>query len=296
MSQGRPLSLQWAKQSGLLPAGRATDDGAGLLIITQVQEADSGTYICTATAGKFVVSETKELVVGPGGGPWGGGVMEVEPEDAAASPGDTIYLTCRGRGAVLWERQGAALPPAAFQEGGVLTIPSASPAHSGIYVCRGGGEARQARVIVLGIGAPPAVTITPEQQTVGQGEDAELRCSASGSPRPAVTWSKVGEELSSPRIAVTGEVLRVRGAAVADRGMYLCTAESAGGSARASAILEVEPREAPRLEVYPQVTPAPPPRLSAGAANGERGRQCALPVPRRGRHPQPRPHLDQVSA
>ena len=34
--QGEQLSIQWAKQSGLLPEGRASQDGAGLLIITQV--------------------------------------------------------------------------------------------------------------------------------------------------------------------------------------------------------------------------------------------------------------------
>lgn len=33
--------------------------------------------------------------------------------------------------------------------------------------------------------------------------------------------------------------------------MYLCTAESAAGAARAHAVLEVEPREAPQLEIFP---------------------------------------------
>ena len=40
---------------------------------------------------------------------------------------------------------------------------------------------------------------------------------------------------------------------VRDRGMYLCTAESAAGAARAHAVLEVEPREAPQLEIFPSV-------------------------------------------
>ena len=46
----------------------------------QVQEADSGTYVCTATAGQFVVEKRKELVVGGGsyggGGDYGGGLGE----------------------------------------------------------------------------------------------------------------------------------------------------------------------------------------------------------------------------
>ena len=62
----------------------------------------------------------------------------------------------------------------------------------------------------------------------------------------------MGEDLSSPRLEVSGAAVVVRGAAVSDRGMFLCTAESSAGSARASAILEVEPRQPPVVELYPE--------------------------------------------
>lgn len=39
---------------------------------------------------------------------------------------------------------------------------------------------------------------------------------------------------------VTGPVLRIVNAMVRDRGMYICSAENAGGLAQASAIIEVE--------------------------------------------------------
>ena len=102
--------------------------------------------------------------------------------------------------------------------------------------------------------APLQVTVQPEQQTIGQGEDLVLACSVSGDPRSSVTWTKVGEEISaSPRISVEGTSLTIRGAAVSDRGIFLCTATSPdGGSTAAGGIVEVEPREAPRLEVYPE--------------------------------------------
>ena len=226
--------------------------------------------MCTATAGQFVVEKRKELVVGGGGsyggggdyggGSYGGGgggsfeaTLMVTPEDLVVSPGDLIQVSCRGTGQVVWSREGAPLPPSASQAGGILTISNADPSHSGLYVCRSNGESRQARVTVQGFRAPPQVSVQPEQQTIGQGEEVTLTCSASGDPRPTISWTKVGEELSaSPRISVEGDNLRIRGAAVSDRGMFLCTATSPGGSARASAIIEVEPREAPRLEVYPQ--------------------------------------------
>ncbi len=41
---------------------------------------------------------------------------------------------------------------------------------------------------------------------------------------------------------------------VEDRGVYVCTVETASGSSRASAILEVERREAPKIEIYPSET------------------------------------------
>ena len=209
--------------------------------------------MCTATAGQFVVEKRKELVVGGGGSYGGGSTLVVTPEDLAVSAGDFIQVSCRGPGRVVWSRQAAPLPVSASQADGILTISNADSSHSGIYVCRSNGESRQARITVQGFRAPPQVTVQPEQQTIGQGEDVTLTCSASGDPRPAIVWTKVGEEISaSPRISVVGDSLRIRGAAVSDRGMFLCTATSPGGSARGSGIIEVEPREAPRLEVYPE--------------------------------------------
>ena len=41
---------------------------------------------------------------------------------------------------------------------------------------------------------------------------------------------------------------------VRDRGMYICTAENPAGIAQASAIVEVERREAPGVVLYPQAT------------------------------------------
>ena len=61
------MTVAWAKENGLLPAGRAADDGRGVLIITSVRTEDSGTYVCTATAGRFVKTETAVLNVGGGG-------------------------------------------------------------------------------------------------------------------------------------------------------------------------------------------------------------------------------------
>ena len=41
-------------------------------------------------------------------------------------------------------------------------------------------------------------------------------------------------------VAVDGDVLRITGAVVSDRGMYVCDARNSGGSARAVTVIEVE--------------------------------------------------------
>lgn len=112
----------------------------------------------------------------------------------------------------------------------------------------------QARLVVSTARGPPSVRIEPEEQTIGQGSSTEIRCIGFGDPLPALSWSKVGEDLSSPNLEVSGNVLSLKTAAVSDRGMYICNAENAGGSARASAIIEVERRELPKIEIYPDTS------------------------------------------
>ena len=58
-----PLSFAWTKENGPLPPGRSTDSGYGILIITSVERDDSGTYVCTVTAGAFRVEERLQLQV-----------------------------------------------------------------------------------------------------------------------------------------------------------------------------------------------------------------------------------------
>jgi hypothetical protein len=200
---------------------------------------------------------------GPGEDPT---AIQIEPLDLMVSLGDPAQLTCRvpaaagGPYRIRWEQKegGGRLPSSASEADGVLTFLVARPEDSGVYVCRvtssrtGATQEAQARLTVVAYRGPPTVRIEPEEQTIGQGGRAELRCIASGDPAPTVLWSKVGEDLSSPNLAVSGSLLSLRAAAVSDRGMYICTAENAGGSARASAIIEVERREAPALEIYPE--------------------------------------------
>ncbi len=56
--------------------------------------------------------------------------------------------------------------------------------------------------------------------------------------------------LSRPHVRANGPVLTIRPVTMDDRGVYMCAAQ--GETAAASAILEVERRERPKLELYPE--------------------------------------------
>lgn len=50
--------------------------------------------------------------------------------------------------------------------------------------------------------SPPNARVEPERQTLMQGTSGELRCIVSGIPKPTVTWSKVGADLSNRHTVV----------------------------------------------------------------------------------------------
>ena len=87
--------------------------------------------------------------------------VTISPAETTANSGESIRLTCsahlsgeRSAPTISWSKSDAGLPVNAQQNAGILVIPNASPADSGIYVCTvttsyGITETSQARVNVL---------------------------------------------------------------------------------------------------------------------------------------------------
>ena len=65
------------------------------------------------------------------------------------------------------------------------------------------------------------------------GTSLTLKCSAEGSPKPTVSWSKNGERLESKdRISIKGDgTMIIKNTRVSDTGRYMCFAKSVIGEA-----------------------------------------------------------------
>ncbi|XP_021927336.1 basement membrane-specific heparan sulfate proteoglycan core protein isoform X6 [Zootermopsis nevadensis] len=237
----------------------------GIFRIPAARKSDESDYECIATNPSGSDTQRTILYVTEGISPGPSIKLTVEPPEYAGPGGETVRLSClvgedRGSYHIRWSRaNGRDLPSGAVQSDGILTIYNASPADSDVYVCTAtlrstGAVAQiQARVTIVSNRVPPTVRIEPETQTISQGTVGELRCTATGDPTPSIRWSKLNEELGG-NVQAVGPVLRIINALVRDRGVYICTAENAGGSSVTSAVVEVERREPPAVEVYPEAT------------------------------------------
>ncbi|KAK2193775.1 hypothetical protein NP493_5g02050 [Ridgeia piscesae] len=221
--------------------------------------------------------------------------------DVQTHPGGEATLTCQAKEehrvdveSIVWTKLLGNLPAGAYQQNGVLVIPNCRQTASGRYVCTitmASGVVSQSYATLTitpsqTTSVRPSVKMDKERQTVSQGSTATIRCEVTGSPTPAITWSKSRGELG-PNHQVDNNILRITHAMPEDRGLYVCTAENIVGRAQAAAILEVERREAPAIDMYPATATSiqqggsalfqcrvmagtPPPKVVWTRANNER--------------------------
>ncbi|XP_053595057.1 basement membrane-specific heparan sulfate proteoglycan core protein isoform X11 [Microplitis demolitor] len=185
----------------------------------------------------------------------------ITPNEWMGSSGDVIRMVCTRSNLhanVSWTRSsGLPLPASASQRDGVLTIDNPEPKDSGIYVCiatsyQGTQTSTSAQVSIHSKKTRPKARVEPERQTVSQGTIAEVKCHIDDrDPSLKVTWVKYGEPLGA-NAQQYGNTLKIVRAQVSDRGVYICRATNGLDTFEASAMIEVEPREIPVLELYPR--------------------------------------------
>ncbi|GFU28491.1 titin [Nephila pilipes] len=154
--------------------------------------------------------------------------------------GDKTSATCLAESKslvkYLWKKDGEFLSERGElrlktdEEFSILIIEPVKIEYSGNYTCmaenKHGSDSFTAELLVE---APPIWIIEPENITVVPGTRHIFRCSASGSPKPVITWKKLSEETGKEVTAVTifkGESLTLDSVSLTDGGTYECEAHN----------------------------------------------------------------------
>ncbi|EDW00229.1 GH12750 [Drosophila grimshawi] len=254
--------------------GRTRTDG-NRLIFELPRKSDEGRYRCQVQ-NQYGADEKYVDVYVRGNAPQPAPVRErvfIQPEDYNGKAGDTVTFNCHSTsGAQLryeWLHNGRPLSSQQQRNviiaGDMLEIRDASASDSGVYTCIGidlrtrRNYTEEARVYIEQHQLPPPVTgIKPhimrltEKASIDQGTDYSITCESSGSPYPSIQWMKDGESMPS-NVHITGNVMRIINARPENRGYYSCTAENPYGSDHSSVLIDVEPREAPSVDITPAV-------------------------------------------
>ncbi|XP_041675644.1 Down syndrome cell adhesion molecule-like protein Dscam2 isoform X23 [Drosophila eugracilis] len=128
----------------------------------------------------------------------------------------------------------------------MLSIPSATPAHTGRYTCIASNKAGTTSYSVdLTVNVPPRWILEPTDKAFAQGSDAKVECKADGFPKPQVTWKKaVGDTpgeykdlKKSDNIRVEEGTLHVDNIQKTNEGYYLCEAINGIGSGLSAVIM-----------------------------------------------------------
>ncbi|XP_039653966.1 neural cell adhesion molecule L1-like protein isoform X16 [Perca fluviatilis] len=154
--------------------------------------------------------------------------------------GEDLKLECIAEGfptpQVEWVKMGHQLPTKAKVEnhGKLLIVPRVEQEDSGKYMCKaknGLGEA--VHYFTLKIEEPPEWVIEPESQLSMIGSEVLIKCSASGTPQPTITWRVNGELLQGAPAAnrkVFDDTIALRNAKASDSAVYQCEASNKHGT------------------------------------------------------------------
>ena len=234
----------------------------GVFRIPSTRKSDESEYVCHASnsAGTdslrtvlFVKGEERTDI---GSKPH----VTISPVNYEAKRGETVRFDCKVTGSPIpdlqWSYSGGDLPVESRQVGGLLILTRVTESEQGTYICTArnihGTTQSQARLTIESGRAIPTAKIEPERQTIVQGQSGQLKCITSGNPVPTISWQKIGSDLVPLRHKTSGESLLIENAVIEDRGLYVCRADNREGSAQSSAIIEIERREIPAIEIYPE--------------------------------------------
>lgn len=245
----------------------------------QVNKNINGYIICRAidqsgqTAEDSVLINVVEIATRPPTQPKPSVSARVEPASATAQIGESTVLNCltENTGAnhiIEWVRQDEqSLPRDSMIRANTLSLSNLQRHDSGVYVCRvidratGVEHKAYSTLIVIDNPVEPEVItpleleVLPEIADLVQGQDAEFMCNVlNGDANVILVWKKVSGALDPSRhiVSENGRRLKIVNVQQDDRGYFECQADNAQDSIRDFVRVDVEAREAPVVEIYPQ--------------------------------------------
>ncbi|KAL4717631.1 hypothetical protein ACJJTC_000780, partial [Scirpophaga incertulas] len=231
MSRGR-LPIKWYKHNGNLPINRTIIDGRrGMLIITNLQVSDAGTYICQTSDGVSTSQATATVIV-----PANDRTMptaEIIPAVKDYLENERIELHCIVNGNptpdITWQRvSGDALPLTTEVNGDILVIQNARPDDSGEYRCIARNSLGQVDTTAMvkvrrRSSAPQAKLSIPETSiTLNEGDDYEIACTSIIVPRERIDWSRLDTTPFQSNVHSEYGILNIEAAQVENQGVYVC--------------------------------------------------------------------------
>ncbi|XP_057701817.1 neural cell adhesion molecule L1-like protein isoform X3 [Corythoichthys intestinalis] len=163
--------------------------------------------------------------------------------------GEDLRLECIPEGfptpQVEWVKMGHKLPVKAKVEshGKLLIVPSVEQEDSGKYMCK--AKNRLGEVVhyfTINIEEPPEWVLEPESQLSMIGSNVLIKCSATGTPQPTITWRVNGlplHEAPATNRRVFDDTIILHNAQASDSAVYQCQASNRHGTLLANANIMV---------------------------------------------------------
>ncbi|XP_028850828.1 basement membrane-specific heparan sulfate proteoglycan core protein isoform X4 [Denticeps clupeoides] len=249
-SGAQPVRLEWKLSNNQpLPENvNVAPDGSVITIKSAVAQ-NKGTYRCVASNLYGITQSFASLIVRESP------QVSVTKGPVRVRAGDPINLECQASGepypSVSWHRLDASRrtvlsSPLPMESNAVMQILVARPEDRGIYVCKAqnnqGTTESQVEVIVEGqsqVPAAPFASVPEPLMVVEEGQNAILRCSASGLPIPTISWSKLRSPLPWRHKVVNGSLV-LPSVGRQDSGQYICNASNHMGISEVTIMLDVE--------------------------------------------------------